>query len=87
MNTMPITLIDLLNNSNTPQCINGLVTALLSDITQLVRITEITPHAMKAIQTLINIINTLLDFINYYVKYNITPLFIVKVILFQILFN
>lgn len=69
---------DLLNDPNTPKCIAELVSQLLSDTTQLVQVKELSPHAVKALQTLIDMINSLpegpfLDFLNNYVKYSVTP--------------
>lgn len=70
--------VELLNDPNTPKCIVDLVSKLLSDTNQLVQVKELTPHAMKALQTLIDMINSLpegpfLDFLNNYVKYSVTP--------------
>lgn len=75
---MPIMLSDLLNDANTPKCIVDLVSQLLSDSTQLVQVKELTPHALKALKTLIEMISSLpegpfLDFLNNYVKYSVTP--------------
>lgn len=76
MTTMPV--VDLLNDPNTPKCIVDLVSQLLADTKLLVPVKELTPHTLKALQTLIDMINSLpegpfLDFLNNYVKYSVTP--------------
>lgn len=55
----PSAVTDLLNDPNTPKCIAELVSQLLSDTTQLVQVKEVSPHAVKALQTLIDMINSL----------------------------
>lgn len=77
MRSMQPMLMDLINDPNTPRCIAELVSRLLSDTTQLVQVKELTPQALKALQTLIDMINSLpegpfLDFLNNYVKYSVT---------------
>ena len=52
-------LMDLINDPNTPRCIAELVSRLLSDTRELVQVKELTPQALKALQTLIDMINSL----------------------------
>ena len=52
-------MVNLVTNSNTPQCIADLVSGLLSDAKLLVQVKELTPHALKALETLIDMINSL----------------------------
>lgn len=59
MRSMQPMLMDLINDPNTPRCIAELVSRLLSDTTQLVQVKELTPQALKALQTLIDMINSL----------------------------
>ena len=77
MRSMQPMLKELINDPNTPRCIAELVSRLISDTTQLVQVKELTPQALKALQTLIDMINSLpegpfLDFLNNYVKYSVT---------------
>ncbi|SOV09056.1 uncharacterized protein UDID_18248 [Ustilago sp. UG-2017a] len=59
MTSMQPMLKELINDPNTPRCIAELVSRLLSDTTQLVQVKELPPQALKALQTLINMINSL----------------------------
>ena len=54
--------VDLINDPATPKCIAELVSRLLSDSTQLVQVKELSYHAVKALQTLIDMINSLSRF-------------------------
>jgi hypothetical protein len=55
---MPM-VIDLLNDPNTPKCIVDLVSQLLSATNQLVKVKELSPHALKGLTTVIDMINSL----------------------------
>lgn len=51
--------VDLSNDTATPKCIAELVSRLLSDSTQLVKVKELSYHAVKALPTLIDMIHSL----------------------------
>ena len=52
-------MVNLVTNSNTPQCIADLVSGLLFDAKLLVQVKELTVHALKALETRIDMINSL----------------------------